>query len=342
MLESYINLLKSKTDLTQDQSYDCLSKIFTGEAAQPEIESLLILFREKSESVSEIVGFATAMREKMLTVTLPRPAIDLCGTGGMLQDRFNVSTAAAFVLGAIGIPTAKHGNRGSRKPNGSFDFLEALAIPFELSIEKIQEIFDKTEICFLFARQFHKAMGAVAQARKSVGGRTIFNLLGPLCNPAKVKRQIIGVVNEQIAVKLAEACRQLGTDRTLVIAGAEGMDELNLEGVSIVFDVTADTIKRFEFNPLAAGLYSAGSSSIPIGDAKQNAALFIDLFSNARKDHNISRLIALNCGAAAYCWGNTSSIEQGAGLAAEAIGSGAAWDKFVQYRSLAQKEARQS
>ena len=178
LLSSYIKIIESGKDLNKEQGYSCLCKIFSGECSDSEIINLLSLFADKGESVSEIVGFATAMREHMIKVPLTSSSIDLCGTGGIGKDRFNVSTAASFVLAAAGVPVAKHGNYGSKKPNGSFNFLEALCMDFNQEVSVVQKLHQETNLCFLFARNYHPAMRYVAAARKKIARRTIFNILG--------------------------------------------------------------------------------------------------------------------------------------------------------------------
>jgi len=321
MLSPYLSVLIEKLSLSKEQSQNCLSSIFSGKASLEEIKALLTLLKEKGESVEEIVGFATAMREAMVRVRLSTPAMDLCGTGGSSIERFNVSTSAAFILAAGGVPVAKHGNVGSRKENGSFNFLEALNIPFHHSVETLQHLFEKTSLCFLFARRYHIAMRHVSQARQELGFRTIFNLLGPLCNPALVPYQIIGTPSQDIGKKLAKAIQLLGTHRALIIVGGNGLDELANEVPSLIFEVTRGSIeeKRFDPSPLHLRSYIEDSR---IGNASRNAALFVSLFTEKNSTDPIVQNVCLNAGAAFYCFGTTPSIEEGYHLARDFVRNG--------------------
>jgi anthranilate phosphoribosyltransferase len=331
MIQEYIDKLAAKQDLAEEESFNCLNKILSGKSVTKEIKQLLLNLNEKGEAISEIVGFAKAMRAYMLTVDLEGDVIDICGTGGTQKERFNVSTAAAFILAADGIKVAKHGNRGSRKPNGSFDFLENLGINFNHSVARIETLFNETDLAFLFARNHHQAMKHVVQARKEIGARTIFNILGPLCNPAKPRYQIIGTISESLAGNIAEALQKLGITKGLVICGAYGIDELTTCGTSIVFEVTKDEIKKYEFKASNLGI-KAKVSDLEGYDYDNNANLFLQIFSGKKINHKIAQLICLNAGAAFYCINRTDSIKKGYDLAKQVLKSGAAWKKYLQFK----------
>jgi len=335
MIQDMIRQINAGKNLSEEQSYCCLETMFKGGVSDADIATLLLALAKKGETVGEIVGFARAMRHYMMPLALPMPAIDLCGTGGATQTRFNTSTAAAFVLASAGVPVAKHGNRGSKQSNGSFDFLEALGLPPVLSDDALQQTFLSTKLCFLFARRFHPAMAAVAAARKHVGQRTIFNMLGPLCNPASVLHQIVGTVSESVAEKMAQALCCLNTERALIIVGADGLDELTPLGRSTIFEVKQGEIQRYEFAP--TGLVSPCdiNAEVLCGAANQNARLFEKVFSAKDGGHPISTIVCLNAGAAFYCCGKTISIEDGFLLARSTVESGAAWDAFVKYKTQA-------
>ncbi|MCP4049366.1 MAG: anthranilate phosphoribosyltransferase [bacterium] len=335
-LKKYIDITATGENLSKEDSRGCLNTIFTGNCKSDEIIKLLLNLKDKGESVEEMAGFASAMREKMLKVPVSKKAIDLCGTGGTGKERFNVSTAASFILSAASVPVAKHGNYGSKKGNGSFDFLKSLDISFDLTVSELQSIFEETDLCFLFARNHHQAMKYVAEARKQINARTIFNILGPLCNPASVDYQVIGAVNEDIAQKIAHTIKLLGTSRSLVIAGADGLDELSTTGKSIIYEINSDSLERKEFDPLTLGL-KAVPADIKGAGAKDNAGLFCELFSNNRTDHKISELVCLNAGAAFYCFGKVKDIQSGYKLAEEQIISGAAWNKYLLYKEASKK-----
>lgn len=314
-------------------AYECLREIFEGKTSVDDIATLLGGLVDKGESVSEIVGFTRAMRDRMIGLELSGDAIDICGTGGSGKSRFNVSTSVGFVLNALGVGVAKHGNRGSKTANGSFDFLEALQVPFGQDKATLESIFKSTGLIFMFARYHHPAVANVGPARKVLGRRTIFNLIGPLCNPACVPYQIIGTLKRKVADKLAEAVRVLGTKRTLVIVGFDGLDELSNAGPSVVLDIRDSGVTEFLFDPAAEGIPVRSLDDISGGSAKENAALFCELISERRMDHAISQLVALNAGAALYCCGKTSTIIAGYHEALGAIGDGRVWAAYDAYLS---------
>lgn len=328
MIDSCLKILKEKRHLTSEESNACLQEIFTGQVNKEKIKELLTLLHANGESVSEIVGFATAMRHAMTPIMLSENAIDVCGTGGYAQERFNTSTAAAFVLASLGIPVAKHGNRGSRKSNGSFDFLEALGIQWDTAIKAR---FDETKLAFLFARNHHPAMRHVAEARQELPFRTIFNLLGPLCNPASVKRQVIGTSTQENAEKIVDALQKLGTERAMVIVGPNGLDELSTEAPSLLYELVNGSVIRGVFKP--KGLFRSLTPTDTIGTAQQNALLCQRLFSEGITDHPISKAIALNASAGLYIAGKAYSIEKAYPLALSAIETKKAWEVLEKFRN---------
>lgn len=329
MIESCLKILKEKRHLSSEESRACLQEIFTGQVNKETIKELLTLLHTNGESVSEIVGFATAMRNAMTSIAFSDNAIDVCGTGGYTKERFNTSTAAAFVLASLDIPVAKHGNRGSRKSNGSFDFLEALGIQWD---NAILARFDATKLAFLFARNHHPAMRYVAEARQELPFRTIFNLLGPLCNPASVKRQVIGTSTQENAEKLVEALQKLGTERAMVIVGPSGLDELSTEAPSLLYELVNGSVIRGVFKPKA--LFRSSTPIDAIGSAQQNANLCQRLFSEGITDHPISKAIALNAAAGLYIAGKADSIEKAYPIALSAIETKKAWDILQKFKDV--------
>lgn len=295
-----------------------IDSLFTGQHSDQEISDYLAELADRGETVEEIVQLARAMRERMIPVHLGCDAIDVCGTGGSGKDRFNVSTAAAFILASLGVPVAKHGNRGSKKANGSFDFLEALGVPFELSILEIEAQFKRTNRCFLFARQHHPAVGKVAAARKLVGRRTIFNLVGPLCNPASVSYQLIGCIDLRAAELMANAAQQLGTKRTWVVVGGDGLDELAVGTTSTVFDVTPSGIETREIQTTSVDGPVRDFSNVIV-----NAALFKEILTGQHLDEPVVAHIVLNVAAALVIVGRVASIDEGQVMALQALKMGA-------------------
>lgn len=327
MLEQTIECIEQGESLDEAESQTLMTSILEGHHQTEEIKRLILAMREKGESIDEIAGFVKAFRAHAVPVHLPGPAMDVCGTGGTGKDRFNISTAAAFVLAAAGVPIAKHGNRGSVKPNGSFDFIEALGIPIERGAPFAEAAFRATDLCFLFARSHHPAMRHVAQARKEISGRTVFNLIGPLSNPAAVPYQILGTYSESLAEILAKVILRLPIERALVIVPHDGRDELTTTDHSTILDVRAGKITKTIFDPGDLGL-AAAEADLAGGDAIQNAALFKTLMADGILDHPITQMIALNAGAGLMTYGTCDSIKAGFNTAIQAIASGQVWRKY--------------
>ena len=325
----------AKEDMTEEESYRCLTHILRGKCEPDQILDILTALTNKGETVSEIVGFARAMRDHMVKVPLESPCIDLCGTGGSGKDRFNISTGVAFLLSALDIPVAKHGNRGSKAPNGSFDFLEALGIRFDLEVPQIQTIFKEMGLCFLFARTHHPAMRFVAPARKQLGCRTIFNCLGPLCNPAGVSHQLLGVSDSEIAHKLAHALQRLNTTKTMIVQGGDGLDELSLTSPSKAWDVTPDSINERMIDPTFCETGSDNDVKVT-GTAIENASLFLEILTKRQVTHPIARALALNAGAACMVYGAYETIEEGYHRSLRTISDGRALEALNRYKDLSQ------
>lgn len=300
-----------------------LTNIFSNHYSDNQIKDIICSLDHPNEDINAIIGFTQVMKEHAKTVNAPN-AIDICGTGGSGKDRFNISTAAAFILASGGVGIAKHGNNGSKKPNGSFDFLDALQINYSLTINEIETQYKNNNICFLFAKNHHKAMKAVASARKEIKTRTIFNLIGPLSNPANVSYQLIGTTNRLIGDKLAQASQKLGTKRTLIIIGSDGLDELSITHKSTIIDVTQTNIKTYEFNP--EKLTYSNKSTFSTFTSVTNAEFFLDIITNKITDDIIIDHICINAGAGFYLSKKTQSIEEGYHYAKEIIRSGKVFD----------------
>ena len=248
------------------------------------------------------------------------------------KNRFNVSTASAFVCASMGIKVAKHGNRGSKKANGSFDFLEALNIPFGQDISSLERLIREDHLCFIFARNHHPQLAKVAHARKTIGKQTIFNLIGPLCNPGQLNYQVIGTTSEDTAYMLAEAKQRLGTKKTMIVVGANGLDELSTTGPSTLLSVTDNSIDKTIINPTAFGFSIRSESEIEGQSAQENATLFTELLQTNNTEHPISELILLNSGLASYCIGHSESLEEGISNARTALSSGQTTEFFNTYK----------
>ena len=291
----------------------------------------------KPETSDEVSGFVDALLERSEPFPSRAEAIDVCGTGGNIGERFNVSTAVAFILASVGLRVAKHGNRGSRKPNGSFDLLEILEIPIDLDGEQLSEILEETNLAFIYARKFHPAMKHVARARKIAERRTIFNLAGPLSNPANVKNQVIGTIDTKFFELLLTASRALGRGKSLVVSGHPGIDELSITGDTQYQTTWSDGL--FTVIPEQLGIKRAESASIPCGNAVQNAKEFMTLM-NGNGNACLEDMVCANAGLAMVCNDPTMNIRDGIRLSREAIHKGLMKNKFDHYKKMATNNLR--
>jgi anthranilate phosphoribosyltransferase len=282
----------------------------------------LMALRVRGETVEEITGAATVMRSKMTTIKGPPGAIDICGTGGDGTGSYNISTASQFVVAACGVPVAKHGNRAASSKSGASDVLEALGVNIEADFALVEKALAEAGTCFLMAQRHHSAMRHVGPARVELGTRTIFNLLGPLSNPAKVKRQLIGVFARQWIEPLAAVLRDLGHERAWVVHGAGGMDEVSTLGPTQVAELKDGKITTFEVTPADAGLPTATLADLVGGDRDHNAAALRGVLEG--KPGAYRDIVVLGSAAALIVAGKADSLEQGATLAADAIDSGRA------------------
>ena len=307
MLKQYIDHIRAGQNLDEAMSEDALTRIFSGNEDTDDIANLLAGLADKGESVSEIVGFARAMRANMTPIDIPGETLDVCGTGGRGAERFNISTASAMVLAACGAGVVTHGNYGSKQPNGSFNFLESLDVPFYADPKDVAEQFNQHNVCFIFARYFHPAMKVVGPIRQALGRRTIFNILGPLCNPAKNTHHVMGTTNIETAEKLAQALQTLGITRALVVVGGNGIDELSVEGDNTVLDVTQEKITT---SIIAGSDLGVDVSGYPVGNADQNASFFTSIVLS-QMPHPLLDHIAVNAGLGLWCMGKEESLEAG-------------------------------
>ncbi|HTY11154.1 MAG TPA: anthranilate phosphoribosyltransferase [Bacteroidota bacterium] len=329
MVRESIHKLVSKKDLTREESYDAMSEIMSGNASELLIASFLTALRMKGEAVAEIAGCAQAMREKATRIETKHPSvIDTCGTGGDALGTFNISTAAAIVACGAGAVVAKHGNRAISSKCGSADVLKALGVNIEIPKEKVEECLDKVGIAFLFAPLMHGAMKYAAPVRKELGMRTVFNLLGPLTNPAGARRQLMGVFDGRLTELLARVLLDLGTERAMVVHGEGGLDEISTFGRTIISEIKDGTVSTYEFDHSSVGIPSGTLDDIVGGDAEFNARIVNDILKGKK---NAQRNITLlNAGAAIYIAGKASTFAEGVKLAEESIDSGRAKKKLEE------------
>lgn len=320
-LKDYIAIAARGQHLTREQAQEAFTIMMSGEATAAQIGGFLMALRVRGESVSEITGAVATMREKMLRVNAPDHAVDIVGTGGDASGSYNVSTCAALVAAGAGLTVAKHGNRALTSKSGAADTLTALNVAFDLSPESIEACINEAGIGFMFAPGHHAAMRHVGPARVELGTRTIFNLLGPLSNPASVKRQLLGVFDPEWTEPLAEVLRDLGSETVWVVHG-DGLDEMTTTGTTHVVALENGEIRKFDITPEEFGLQRVTLDQLKGGDAEHNAAALLDVLQGARNPYR--DIVLLNAGAALVVGGLADDIPDGIEKAAEAIDSGAA------------------
>ncbi len=336
MIKEAIAQLVKGVSLSQDQSAEVMAEIMRDEATAAQMAGFLIALRMKGESPEEVAGLARTMRTLATPIDLAGPLLDTCGTGGDDKGSFNISTAAAVVAAAAGIKVAKHGNRGASSRCGSADVLEALGVHVSMNPEQVASCIATTGIGFLFAPVFHPSMRYTAGPRRELGVRTVFNLLGPLANPAGVRRQVVGVARSEHVDLIAQALLQLGVDHALVVHGAGGADELTLAGENDVCEVRDGGIRSFRLHAAALGLGESGLEPLRGGDAQENARILIEVLDGAtgpRRD-----VVLLNAAATIYVAGLAPSIEAALPLAARSIDSGAARGKLQALAQFTQAD----
>jgi anthranilate phosphoribosyltransferase len=330
----------AQTPLSAEEAARLFGELLSGRAGEDEIKAFLIALSARKPATSEFVGAVQAMRTQMKAITAPPLAIDLCGTGGDGLGTLNISTAVSFVVAAAGVPVAKHGNRSMSSKSGAADILEALGVRIDLPPILAEQVLRETGIVFLFAQTHHPAMRHVASARRAIGKRTIFNLLGPMASPARVKRQLVGVFAEEWLMPYAEALTALGCERAMVVHGADGLDELTTTDVTYVATLKDGVITRTEIAPEDAGLKRACMVELQGGTAKENAEALKALF--AGKPGAYRDIVLLNSAAALMVAGLASDILSGMALARTALDSGAAKAKLDHLVTASTREAANS
>ena len=329
MIVEAIHKLVEKTDLTKHEAYECVREIMSGNASDAMIASFLTALRMKGEISHEIAGAALAMREMATKIeTKHSNVIDTCGTGGDGLGTFNISTASAIVACAAGAVVAKHGNRAVSSNCGSADVLKALGVNIELEREQVEQCLDEVRIAFLFAPKLHGAMKYAMPVRKELGMRTIFNVLGPLTNPAGAKRQVLGVFRRGLTETLAHVLLDLGTEKALIVHGDGGMDELSTIGETRISEIDNGAVRTYSFSHSSVGIPVASLSELNGGDIETNRQI-IGSVLNGKKGAPRD-IVVLNAGAALFVAGIADSIAEGVQSAEYAIDSGTANQKLKE------------
>lgn len=325
--ESIIALVAGK-DLSQAEAAAVMEEIMTGEASPAQIAAFLTALHLKGETEAEIAGMAFVMREKATPVCYTGAVIDTCGTGGDAAGTFNISTAAAFVAAGAGLTVAKHGNRAMSSRCGSADVLEGLGVNIELDAQGVARCLQEAGIGFMFAPRFHPAMRYAGPVRREIGIRTVFNILGPLTNPARAQFQVLGVASAPLAEKMARALSLLGIRRALVVHGADGLDELSLSAPSLVFDVRGgEAPRRYSITPEELGLRAAPREAIMGGTVEENVAIVRGILEG-RDDGPRRDIVLLNAAAALVAGELVDDLREGLQLAAQSLKTGSAFDRL--------------
>ena len=336
MLNEILRRISQGDDLQMEEMAGVIDLVMQGTCDDDQVASLLLGLREKGETVAEVAGAAAAMRQHMTPIRSSRPQlVDTCGTGGDGSGTFNISTAAALVAAATGIAVAKHGNRKITSKTGSADVLAELGVNVEAPVEIVEKCLDELGICFCFAPHLHPSMKHVARVRQSLGVPTIFNMLGPLCNPAGAACQLLGVGRPQLRGLLSEALALLGIGRALVVCGADGLDEITLNGITHISLVEDSVTQEQQWSPEDFGLTACSLESLQVDDAIESAAMIrtvLDGRAGPARD-----IVILNAAAAIWLATPGESLQQAAQRAASAIDSGASRELLGQFAALSQE-----
>ena len=320
MISKYLEKLINKEDLSMEESYNISSSIMKGELSEAQIASLLSLLRMKGETADEISGFAKAMLENANIIEInDKNSIDTCGTGGDGKNTFNVSTLTALIVASSGVTVSKHGNRSVSSNSGSADILEKLGVKIDLNPDEVKKCINSVGIGFMFAPKFHPSMRFVAKVRRELGIRTIFNVLGPLTNPARASVQLLGVYDKSIMKKMARVLVNLGAKRAMVICGQDGFDEITLTGKTDVIEVENGNLKTYTIDPIDFGFEYCKLEDIQSSGIDENERIIHSIL-NGEKGHK-RNMALINSGTCLYLAGKVKSIDEGIELAKKLIDS---------------------
>ena len=333
MIKEAIHELVDGKHLSLEITQNVMAEILDGRATQAQIASFLTAMRMKGESIDEITACANVMRDKCIKIKSDRDVLDIVGTGGDELFTFNISTISAFVVSAAGIPVAKHGNRSVSSKCGSADLLEALGVNINLTPQKSQEILNGTGMCFMTAVIYHPAMKIVSPTRKDLAIRTVFNIIGPLSNPANAKYQLLGVFGDNLVEPLAQVLANLGLKRAAVVHGHDGSDEITLTGETRVCEAHNGKLKNYFLDPDEFGFKRCNIVDLVGGNPQDNAQIAVDILSGKEKGAKRD-IVLFNAGFCLYLAKDKISIEEGIKQAAQVIDNGKALEKLEQYKAL--------
>ena len=328
-------IVASGRTLTREEAHQAMAAIMAGEATPAQLGALLAALHVRGETVDEIAGCAAALRDVVVRVTVSGDAMDIVGTGGDRSNSFNISTVSSFVVAAAGGRVAKHGNRAASSRCGSADVLEALGARIDLGPEGVARCVDEARVGFMFAPRFHPAMRHAGPVRREIGIRTVFNVLGPLANPAGVRRILLGVPSPALGEKIAQVLGELGTDHALVVHGDDGLDEVSPSAPTRTWELRDGTVREGRISPIDLGLAPARPDEIQGGDPAKNAAMAARVLDGAKDGTRTA--ILLNAGAACYVAGLARDLREGVRLSAEAIDQGRAGEVLARFVTLSQR-----
>ncbi|HXV14402.1 MAG TPA: anthranilate phosphoribosyltransferase [Candidatus Krumholzibacteria bacterium] len=337
MMSAVLERLLRREDLAYDDARALMRVIVSGELSEPQIAAVLIALRAKGETVDEIAGFVSVLRDKAIRVTPARDdLVDTCGTGGDGTYTFNISTAAAIVAAGAGVGIAKHGNRALSSKCGSSDVLEALGVR-AVAPERVADVIDRTGIGFMFAPAHHPALKHAAGVRRDLGVRTVFNLLGPMANPAFVKRQLVGVFDPALTETMARVLASLGSEKVYVVHGSDGSDEVTVAGETRVTVLDEGRVETFSFAPESVGIERASARALTGGSPEENAHTIVAVLDGARGAKRDA--VVLNAGFVIAVAGRAGSIAEGVAMAAASIDDGRAKDVLERLRAATREIA---
>jgi anthranilate phosphoribosyltransferase len=333
MIQEAIHMIIEGRDLNAEQAYDVMNLIMTGNATPAQIAAFLVAEKLKGETREEVAGFARAMRDHAAPVTTEREtAIDMCGTGGDGRGTFNISTVASFVAAAGGVTVAKHGNRSVSSRCGSADLLEQMGVKIDLTADKVSKCLDEIGIAFLFAPMLHPAMKHAVGPRREIGVRTVFNLLGPLTNPARVKHQVLGVYSPEVAHFVADVLSELGSEHVLIVHSEDGLDEISIHQPTNVIELKNGKINERSVSPLDFGISVCETDGVLGGTPAENAAIALAVLNGEKSPAR--DIVVANAACGFLVAGLTNNLKEGSEMAATVIDSGAALQKFQNLREL--------
>ena len=328
-MKQILEQLLNKQNLTREESFNVMLSIMSGEFSDAQIAGFLMALRSKGETMDEITGFAQAMREKMVKVSLESPAIDMCGTGGDASGTFNISTAATFVVAGAGIHVAKHGNRSMTSKSGSADVLQALGIAIDKSVEESIQDIEVIGLGFMFAPAYHPAMKHALGARKALATRTIFNILGPLCNPAEVKAQAMGIFHPDLTEIQANVLKALGSTDVMVFHGRDGLDEISTTATTKISQIqNGGKINTLEFDATELGLNRVSIGDLKGGEPIKNAEIIRAILGGKKGPKR--DIVLLNAASGIVVGGKAKNLKEGLAKASESVDSGSALNILTQ------------